>query len=213
MKTKNTNRITLKKIDGEIGTFVQSRDALRQHAHNIAMMILYHCAPEAVSADCQGSGDCTRFTKLCRAMPTSWAEQMIAWAANFTPITIVLRDSGDSVGFNLDYKKLSPADKPSKWDVSGAAQTPFWEFQKERAPEMPKTFEDLVKGYEAYGKRIQKMVAEGKVADDDVLSAEAMAEQILKAKFKRVKAPANSNDKAVVDTPAPAKPKGKAKAA
>ena len=195
-KTRKTNRITLRQIDGEIATFVQSRDALRQHAHNIAMMMLYHCAPEAVSNDCQGSGDCTRFTKLCRAMPSSWAEQMVAWASAFTPITIVLRESGDSVGFNLDYKKLAPADKPGQWNLEGAASTPFWEFQKERPPEEAKTFEDLMRMVEQLGKRIHKMAEDGKIAETDLASAEAMSAKLTTLKFTRVKP---END----DTPAP----------
>ena len=47
-KTRKTNRITLRQIDGEIATFVQSRDALRQHAHNIAMILslMYKLPPE-----------------------------------------------------------------------------------------------------------------------------------------------------------------------
>ncbi len=214
MTTRKTstksNRITLRQIDGEIATFVQSRDALRQHAHNIAMMMLYHCAPEAVSDDCQGSGDCTRFTKLCRAMPASWAEQMIAWAAAFTPITIVLRESGDSVGFNLDYKKLAPADKPGKWNLEGAASTPFWEFQKERAPEMPKTFEDLLKMVEQLGKRIDKMAKEGKIEDNDLASAESMAAKLTTLKFQRVKATNDDDTKSKSETP---KKRSNAKAA
>lgn len=188
MTAKNTNRITLKQIDSEINTFVQSKNALQMHGHRVAMMILYHCAPKEVSDDCQGSGDCTRFINLGRAFPTSWAEQLQGWVAHFTPIQLVLRTSGDSVGFSAEYKKLAPKDKPAKWDLEGAASSPFYDFKKERDVEQPKDFEALVALVKNLGKRIKKMADSGKVPDSDILSAEAIASKLDALKFTRVKA-------------------------
>lgn len=193
--TTNTNKITLKQIDAEISTFVTSRKALQTHAHNIAMMILRHAAPAEVSDDCVGSGDCTRALKLVAQMPKSWAAQMETWFKAFSPIRVVSKNN--KCEFDPAYKKLAKDSKIEHWNLEEAAQTPFFELTDE--PEVGGKILDfaaLLKLIEQQASRIKKNVEEGKVREEDVPSALAMAEKLAKIKFSRVPAskPANTNE-------------------
>ena len=42
------SKMTRKQIVAQIAKFTTSRDALRQHAHDIAMMIFRHAAPSDI---------------------------------------------------------------------------------------------------------------------------------------------------------------------
>jgi hypothetical protein len=201
MTTANTNKITLKQIDAEISTFVTSRKALQAHAHNIAMMILRHAAPAEVSDDCVGSGDCTRALKLVAQMPKSWAAQMEAWFKAFSPIRVIAKNN--KCEFDPAYKKLSKAEKLGHWNLEEAAQTPFHELTDE--PEVGGKILDfaaLLKLIEQQASRIKKNAEEGKIREEDIPSALAMAEKLSKIKFTRVSTAKPANE----DKPA-AKPK------
>lgn len=196
--TANTNKITLKQIDAEISTFVTSRKALQTHAHNIAMMILRHAAPAEVNDDCVGSGDCTRALKLVAQMPKSWAAQMEAWFKAFSPIRVVAKNN--KCEFDPAYKKLAKTDKLEHWNLEEAAQTPFHELTDE--PEVGGKILDfaaLLKLIEQQASRIKKNAEEGKIREEDIPSALAMAEKLSKIKFTRVSTPKPAN----TDKPAP----------
>jgi len=182
---------TLKTIDKAIATFTTNRDKLRDSAHDILMMIVNHAAPKEAGPDAEGSGNCTRALKLMEQMPASWAEQADAWLRAFTPIRVVVVNQ--KCEFDPAYKKLNPAQKPEQWNIEEAAQKPFWEFQPERAPQEPKSFEELVNLVHGLGKRINKMAEEGNVKDEDLDSAKAMSERLSTLRFSRVK-PSNDDD-------------------
>lgn len=193
------SKITLKKIDTAIATAATTAKKANEQFHDAAMMIFRHAAPEAVNADCQGSGDCTRAVKLVRAMPASFRRtMMIEWFKQNTPIRIVLRDTGDKCEFDPAYKKLSAEEKLAHWNIENANTVPFWELAEANPEQEPKSFEDLVKMFTQMGKRITKMVEDGKVKDSDADSALAMAKKVEGITFKRVKA-TNDDDKAVVE--------------
>lgn len=193
----NTVNTTAKHIDAEISAFTLNRDALRQHAHSIAMLIFYRAAPEAAGGDCTGNGDCTRALKLARAMPKSWADQMVTWFETFTPIRVKVK--AGTVGFDARYKALKGAENEEKrlewWKLEEANTTPFFELSEEKGKDDYKamSFEDLMKLIPALANRIEKMIEQNKVKEEDEASAVAMAEQLKVLKFQRVAPPANTN--------------------
>jgi hypothetical protein len=186
--------ITLKQIDAELATFTTNRDILRDHAHTIAMMIFRHAAPKAVSEDCDGSGDCTRAVKLVRQMPTSWAEQMVKWLVEFTPIRVKLNSRGDDrCEYDPEYKKLSGNDKLAWWKYEEANSTPFYDFAKEREVEL-RGFDYYMKTLLAMPSRIEKDIKEGKVADAELENVKAIARAVAAFKVERVKAEVSNDD-------------------
>lgn len=180
-----TNKITLKQIDDAIGTFTTNRKALQNLAHDIGMMILRHAAPKEVNDDCVGSGDCTRALKLMEQMPKSWAAQMDNWFRQYSPIIVVVKNK--KCGFDPDYKKLSAKDKLDKWDLEGAAQNPFFELDEPEVTGKILDFNALLKLIEQQANRIKKNAEEGKIREEDIPSALAMADKLAKIKFTRVK--------------------------
>lgn len=197
-----TNKITLKQIDAQIGTFSTNRAALQHLGHAIAMMIVYHCAPQEVSDDCQGSGDCTRMLKLASEMPKSWQGQMNEWCASFTPIRFNV--ANNKVGFDPKYRKLTAAEKLEWWKVAEAAETPFFELNEPDVVAKTMTFEEMVRMVGQLGKRIAKKIESGDVPDDLVPTAESLSQRLTTMKIVRIK-PKNDND-----TPAAKSPKNKA---
>jgi len=189
---------TAKHIDAEISAFTLNRDALRQHAHNIAMLIFYRAAPKAVGEDCTGNGDCTRALKLAQAMPKSWADQMVTWFGTFTPIRVKVK--AGTVGFDARYKALKGAENEAArlewWKLEEANTTPFYELSEEKGKDDYKimSFEDLMKLIPALANRIEKMIEQDKVCDEDEASAVAMAEQLKVLKFQRIEKPSNENE-------------------
>ena len=193
MTTTNTttNRVTLKQIDKQIGTFSTNRVALQHLGHTIAMMIVYHCAPKEVSDDCQGSGDCTRMLKLASEMPKSWQAQLNDWSTAFTPIRFNV--SNGKVGFDPKYRKLTAEEKLEWWKVAEAAETPFFDLAEPDVVAKAMTFEEMVKMVEQLGKRIAKKVENGDVPDDLIPTAEALSERLSSMKIVRIN-PKNDNE-------------------
>jgi len=187
-----TNKITLAQIDAKIATFSTNRKALQFLAHDIAMLVLRHSAPKEVNDDCVGSGDCTRALALMEQMPKSWAAQMDNFFRLYSPIRVIVKNK--KCGFDLDYKKLSAADKLTWWKLDQAAQNPFYELDEPDAKSSVLDFEALVKLIESTAKRIEKRVEAGEVKEDDVLSALDIAAKLKGLKIKRIKpAPANED--------------------
>lgn len=196
----NTNRITLKQIDGEITAFTTSRKALETHGHTIAMMILRHAAPAEVNDDCSGSGDCTRAIKLVKAMPKSWAAGLEAWFKAFSPIRVVAKN--DKCEFDPAYKKLSKEDKLSWWLLEEAAQTAFIDLEPEVQAAKPLDLTALLKLLERQADSLDKKAEDGKIVEHDVAIAAQMAAELRKLAAKKWSRKANdkANDKA--DAPA-----------
>ncbi len=208
-KNTKTNRITLKAIDEGIATFVQSRDALRNHAQSLILMIALHACPSAVDEEANGTGDVSRYIKLGRALPTSWATQAMSYLKDYTPVRLVLRDTGDSVGLSPEYRKLSEerknatperkaeidAERNAMWDIAGMRTVPFFEHEAEAAPTPPKEFDDLLKASTTgRAKALRKMVEDGKVLPKDIPSVEALATMLETVTVGRVTTDAPKND-------------------
>lgn len=191
---KTMTAITLRKIDAEIQAFTTNRDKLRDQAHAIAMMIFYHAAPKEVGANCQGTGDCTRGIKLVKAMPKSWAAQMVQWFREYTPIRIV--PANDKCEFDPKYKKLSPKDKLEWWKLELANETPFHEVTDEPDAVRIYDFSQLIKMVEQLSKRIEKKLENDEVKPEDVESAKLISATLSGLHFEKVKveAPANANE-------------------
>lgn len=205
MANRKTNRVTLDQIDGEISTFTTSRKALETHGHNIAMMIIYNCAPVEVSDECAGSGNCSRALKLAKAMPKSWCQGLEDWFKAFTPIRVVAKNG--KCEYDPKYKNLSPAEKLTWWKVAEAAENPFYSYEKDIPDEKPAlALEALLKMVEQVASRMTKQVEEGKVAEADAPAALLMAADLValsKKKYRsaaRKGAPATANNNKPVDT-------------
>jgi len=200
MANKNTNRITLAQIDGEIATFTTNRKALAALGHNIGMMILRHAAPVEVNDDCQGSGDCTRALKLVKAMPKSWAAGMELWLKAFSPIRVVAKN--DKCEFDPAYKKLSKEEKLTWWKLAEAAETTFLEMEPDVKNDDPLPLEALLKMLEQRAKRITTDANDGKIAEKDVAAALLMADDLVKLskkKYRSAAKPKADNNDAPVD--------------
>lgn len=178
---------TLKNIDKAIAKFATTAAAVNVMAHNIAMMIFNHAAPEAVGPDCQGTGDCTRAVRLVRAMPASFRRSMmIEWFRDNTPIRIKLSDSGDKCEYDPAYKKLSTEDKVKAWNLENANTIPFYEIAERTPEEKPFDFAAMLKFVEATAKRVEGMIEKGRVPEADVPTAKALVEKLAKVRVTRV---------------------------
>lgn len=201
-------------IDAKLATFVLNRDALKNLAHEIAMDVLYYAAPKDISDECGGTGDCSRILALAEVLPNSWEPLLAKWLKEFVPIRY--NKSGQNYGYDKAYKNLSwehDGDaKRAAWNLEGASQTTMFDLNKE--PEV-KAFDFIAMRnmIERLPSQLQKKIDDKLVPAEDLASVEAMISRLKTIDVRRVKAPANSNDETVVDTPAAAKSKGKAKAA
>lgn len=177
--------ITLKQIDDEINVFTINKNKLRDHAHTVAMLIFMHAAPKEVGPDCVGSGDCTRALKLVKAMPKSWAEQMVVWFKEFTPVRIVAKN--DKCEYDPKYKKLSAEEKLTWWKLAEANMTPYHELSEEPDVAKPLDWDAILKMVEGLGKRINKAIEENRVPEHDIESAKAVAEKVTGLKLTRIR--------------------------
>lgn len=189
---------TITQIRSKMKSFTTSRDALRSQGHEILMDIIRHVAPKEAAEDCGGSGKTDLALEMLNLMPTSWAEQAVAWLAFYTPITVNVRNGVS--GYTNAYKKLSSEEKLTKWDIAGASAKPFWEFQKERPVRADLDFDGFIES-------IQKMVTKalnvidkrdenGGVKEEEVENIAAAARRLKSLDFSdlRPKAPANTNE-------------------
>ncbi len=183
--------ITLKQIDKAIAAFATSAKAVNVQCHEVGMMIFRHAAPKGVSADCEGSGDCTRAVKLVRAMPASFRRtMMIEWFHKNTPIRIKLSENGDKCEYDPKYKKLSAEEKLTWWNIENANTEAFYDIAEATPEAKPLDFAALVKLVEQLSKRISTKVERGEVNEEDVPTALALSERLSKMRIVPVK-PAN----------------------
>lgn len=189
--------ITLKRIDTQLQSFTTNRDKLRDQAHTIAMMIFYHAAPKAISDDCNGTGDCTRASKLVEALPRGWSDLMKMWFTQFTPIRI--SSDGKIAGYDKKYGKLDAADKLKWWKLEDANTMPFHTLTADGGNGVTKVLElaDLIKMAHQLGKRINKIAEDeddkNVLKPEDKATAMAFASTLTNLELHRVATPAADN--------------------
>lgn len=182
-------RSPLGKIDDKINSFVTNRDKLKALGHEIAMLIFDHAKEHS---------DVSRAIKLTRAFPNSWQPQLEAWFKAFSPIRVVVKN--DKCELDPKYKvamKASTANKDEFWDRATALATPFYDLQEE-AEVKSKTYDfaALVAMVQNLSKSINKKIEEGKVPEEDVASAKAIAATVASLNLQRVRAPEVKQDNA-----------------
>lgn len=201
-------KLNNKAIEAAISSFTTDRDKLRDKAHIIAMMIFYHAAPEAVSDECNGTGDCTRLPMFVAELPRGWADLMKAWFNAFTPIR--LSSDGKNAGYDKKYQKLSSEDKLAWWKVEDANTIRFDTLSQDPGNGIRiLDFDGMVKMVQQLAKRIEKAASEDAsttvVKPEDVLTAHAIASALTGLKFERIvpdKGKASNDDKGAGDQPA-----------
>lgn len=202
-------KMTRKQIVAQIAKFTTSRDALRQHAHDIAMMIFRHAAPADI-ADCSGTGDCTLAIELVRAMPGSWGTQMIAWYKKFTPIRI--NEASGRCEYDAKYKALvleemtaeqkaiGNVEKLTWWDVESANTIPFWEVVQETRSQDEYDWKKLLALVTRLSSTIERKIEKNEIKPEDVASAKAMSTKLAGLTFERVETPLPSADNDKIET-------------
>lgn len=185
--------MSVKNIDKKIATFTSNVGKLKSLGHEIAMMIFDHALAH---------GDCTRAIKLASAMPNSWQPQIEAWFKAFSPIRVVIKNN--KCELDPAYKKATDANKADFWDRDSANATPFYLLQDE-AEVKTKTYDfaALVAMVQNLSKSINKKIEEGKVPEDDIASAKAIAATVASLNLQRVRAPAVQQDNAPEGEAAP----------
>jgi len=193
---------TATEIKAMIGLFTTNRDALKTLGHDTLMEIFLHAAPKTVSEDCGGSANSTLAYTMIQAMPTSWAEQALAWFGEFTPIRI----RGTNHGLDPRYKALSDpkSDKYVKdkderqaardawWKLSEATENPFYDFAKER--EIQLIGADKVIGWNvAQAKAWQKKIDDNKVKPDAIPAVKNLIAALNAMKISLAAAVPNDN--------------------
>ena len=169
--------MSLKIIDRKIATFTTNREKLKKLGHEIAMLIFDHAHEH---------GDCTRAIRLAKALPNSWQPQMEAWFKAFSPVRVVIKN--DKCEFDPAFKKAAKENKDGFWDRETAEATPFFEVMEEPAVSKPLDFAALVALVQRLGKTIEKRIDDGKIVEEDVESAKAIAKTVSSLSFTRVPA-------------------------
>lgn len=183
----------LKTIDANIALVRTNGEKFNQLIHETAMMVMNHAKEH---------GDCSRAQHLVMAMPASMRRtSLIAWFTDYSPI-VVKNDEN----WNARMQKPETATgKPNPlfhpFNLEAAENDPWWK-HAERTREagfVPLKFEDMVKQVEQFASRIIKQIDDGKVADEDLESAKALARTLEDLHFTKVKqkaenATANDDD-------------------
>jgi len=141
--------------------------------HETAMMIAEHAKEH---------GDCSPALRLAFAMPASMRRTMLVlWFQTFTPIRM-----------NLDNNKvgmLKPEQKGyTPFDLESGDSTPFFLLAEQNKEASSKTYDyaAIIAMVWQLSKRIDKLVEDGKVPEDDQPTAKAISERIASLKFSRV---------------------------
>lgn len=186
-----TAKASGKALARKIALVRASGDKLNKLIHETGMAALKHAHAHGDAQYCQ---------QLVMACPASMRRSMlIAWFGKYSPV--VVKDSQDWTAkiHKQDSKLFVP------WNIEAADNEPFYVLA-EKNPEKVYDFKALVAMVERLGKAIEKKVADGKVPDEDIPSAENIATVIQGLSFKRiaVSSPANeeknSDDKGQEET-------------
>lgn len=166
--------MSLKKIDNNIFRIARDGEKLNKLVHDTAMMVLRHATK---------SGDCTRALALVMAMPASYRRTtLVKWFDKHSPIRVVL--ANNVVGM---LKKDEKGYKP--FNFESAAAEPFYAIA-EKTPEQqpPMDLAALKKWLEQQAKSLEKRAEDGKIAPDEIASAQRLAQQLRAIKVSHVKA-------------------------
>ncbi len=160
----------LKDINKNIKLITTAGARLNVLIHETAMLIVMHAKEH---------NDCSPALRLAFAMPASMRRQMLVmWFQTFTPIRM-----------NLDNNKvglLKPEQKGyTPFDLEAADATPFYVMAEQNKEGSNKTYDfaALVAMVSSLSKRIDKMVEENKVKEEDTASAKAISERLSSLKF------------------------------
>lgn len=173
--------MSTKIIDRKIASFTTNLSKIKDQGHEIAMLIFDHAMEHS---------DCTRAIKLATAMPNSWQPQIEAWFKAFSPIRVIIKNG--KCELSAEYKKSLPANKAEFWDRDAALATPFHQIMEEPKVDKEYDFAALVEMVTRLAKQIDKKIEEGKVKDEDKLSAENISQQIKGLKLVKIGQPAEA---------------------
>lgn len=152
---------------------------MNEYIHETAVMIIEHAKEH---------GDCSTAQGLVMAMPASMRREMlILWFTKFTPIVVKNAEEWASKMHKPESKLFV------EWDIDEAKAKPFYELAKENPEAAPLDFEGLLKLVTGLANRIQKKAEAGEVAPEDMPTALAISDRLLKLKFQRV-VPANDEN-------------------
>jgi hypothetical protein len=171
----------LKTIDTKIALVRKNGDEFNTLIHDTAMMILIHAKEH---------GDCSRAQHLVMAMPASMRRtSLIVWFSDYSPI--VVKNAED---WNARMQKPETATgKPNPlykpFNIETAENDPWYKHaeRNREANFVPLKFEDMVQQVQQFAGRIIKQIDDGKVADDDLESAKALARTLEDLHFTKVK--------------------------
>lgn len=131
-----------------IGKSGQKMDAL---IHQAACSSLVHASKH---------GDVTLMSRLVNSMPRSARrEALIYWTSQHSPLVWTKGAEGNPSAFRLNKGK-----KAREFNISGACNTPFWDFSPEKNP-APFTIDRLVKLVQS---KVKKAVERGELAREEV---------------------------------------------
>lgn len=155
--------LSSKAINRKIGEIRRSGTALNNAIHTTACMIISHA---------QDYGDCTGAARLLAALPKSHRRSLVqTWFTRYSPI---------NVGITKDGKAKAHLRKPDNnafnaFNPEGAKANPFYAMpEAEKEPDLF-TIEDFEQSIISFVKRMEKRLADGKVAEAD---REAFAHKI-----------------------------------
>lgn len=165
----------LKAIDKNIAFIGGSMEKINAFIHVTALAIMRHA---------EAHGDCTRALNLAEAMPASMRREMlIEWFRRFSPVVIKLGDGKQKAKVGM-WKKDEP--KYVAFDLEAADALPFWKIAEQEPESKTYTFDQLLEMAHRLGKTIDKKIKDGKVAAEDVPSAEGIVTALSGLKVARV---------------------------
>ena len=169
-----TEQTSNRAINTKIAAIRQTGAKLNDAIHETGLMVMRHA---------MAFNDCTGAARLVDALPKTHRRALIVrWFEMFSPI--IVEKKGDAMNAHL-AKDGSP--KYKKYDIDGATATRF-----DALPEVNNepglfTIEDLNDAIERLVKRAERLLKDGKVAEQDV--------ETVKVRTATLKAVTNINEK------------------
>lgn len=144
--------MNLKQIDGQIKRVRTNGVKYNDLVQTVAVAIIRHA---------EEHGDCSRALKLVQALPMSNRRTLLVkFFATYAPI-------GMNVAKGLC--RINKGDKAARFNVAGAEANPWHVVAEKDEEEIPDTtLADVRDMFERLGKKVAKLLEEGKVAANDV---------------------------------------------
>lgn len=161
------------RMKARFATITTNSAKLNLYIHETAVEILEHAKEH---------DDCSYAQELVMTLPASFRRSMlILWFGTFSPI--VVKD---------DAKWVAKAQKPAAklfvpYDIEGGKAKPFYEMAEAIPEGKTYDFEALLEMVARLGKTISKKIEDGKVADADVNSANAIVSALAGLKVSKVR--------------------------